>query len=120
MEIVMKTGLKSTASIRSGAGKALADFAVDLRRLYGRRLEALYLYGSYAKGTWNAGSDLDLLVVLRGPVNAGREIHAMAETASRVSLKYNQLLSTMPVSSDRFRKASTPFLRNIRPDLVAL
>ena len=118
--ITIKSAPALPSSIPKEVQNALKEFSAELLKLYGDRLKALYLYGSYARGTQHSDSDLDVLVVLSGKVNAGREIHAMSEAASRVCLKYGQLLSTVPVSLDGFRQTSTPFLRNILPELIAV
>ena len=38
------------------------ELRAQLDALYGRRLKALYLYGSYARGTARESSDIDILV----------------------------------------------------------
>jgi len=35
-----------------------------LTELYGQRLRAVYLFGSYARGDYNENSDLDVMIVL--------------------------------------------------------
>jgi len=37
----------------------------ELQTLYGKRLAKLILYGSYARGDYHEGSDIDFLVVLK-------------------------------------------------------
>ena len=44
--------------------KLLKELKEGLNRLYGERLKGLYLYGSYARGDYKEGSDLDILLVL--------------------------------------------------------
>lgn len=45
-----------------------------LEALYGERYRGLVLYGSYARGEADEGSDVDLLLLLDGEVNPTREI----------------------------------------------
>ena len=45
-----------------------------LEELYGTRVRDLLLYGSYARGNQREGGDVELLVLLDGPVETGREI----------------------------------------------
>jgi uncharacterized protein len=45
-----------------------------LRRLYGTRLKGVVLYGSCARGTEATESDIDLMVLLEGPVDVAQEI----------------------------------------------
>ena len=46
----------------------------ELTDLYGDRLQHLTLFGSQARGDAEPGSDIDVLVVLKSPVNPGEEI----------------------------------------------
>ena len=45
-------------------GPILEGFKQELKRIYGPRFKRLIVYGSYARGEAEEGSDLDLLVVL--------------------------------------------------------
>ena len=45
-----------------------------LQTLYAERLKALVLYGSCARGTEGVESDIDLMVLLEGPVDLAQEI----------------------------------------------
>jgi predicted nucleotidyltransferase len=44
--------------------KLLHELKQGLVELYGERLKGVYLFGSYARGDFEEGSDLDVLVVL--------------------------------------------------------
>jgi uncharacterized protein len=57
----------------------LTAIIVELRRqfefLYGDRLVRMVLFGSQARGDAEPESDIDMLVVLHGPLNPGEEIY---------------------------------------------
>jgi predicted nucleotidyltransferase len=53
---------------------ALDEVRKRLTELYGDRLVRLVLYGSQARGDAHPESDVDVLVVLKGPVNVSAEI----------------------------------------------
>ena len=57
--------------------QTLSQLARGLRELYGDRFRGLVLYGSYARGEAAEGSDVDLLVLLDGPVQSVRELLRM-------------------------------------------
>lgn len=44
-----------------------------LQGLYGVRLHGVVLYGSCARGTAETDSDIDLMVLSKGPVNAAAD-----------------------------------------------
>jgi uncharacterized protein len=96
----------------------IAELRKGLEELYGRRFRNLLLYGSYARGDQWEGSDVDLLVLLDGPVDTGREILRLEPIAWPLSLDHGIVLSVMPVSYEAYQKGETSFLRIIRKDAM--
>ena len=89
-----------------------------LKDLYGGRYRGLILYGSYARGEADEGSDVDLLLLLEGEVNGWHEILRAEPVKWPLSLESGYLLSLMPVSVEEYRKARKPFLMNARREGV--
>jgi predicted nucleotidyltransferase len=89
-----------------------------LRDLYGNRFRGLLLYGSYARGTAWEGSDVDLLLLLQGPVDPIGEILAMECVAWPLSLDSGLVLSVMPADVESWRSGEGVFFRTIRSDAV--
>ncbi|MGD0900866.1 MAG: nucleotidyltransferase domain-containing protein, partial [Thermoguttaceae bacterium] len=77
----------------------LTELGDDLRSLYGDRLVRLVLFGSHARGDAVPGSDIDVLVVLRGPVEPGLEIERTGRSKATLCLKYDEVISTTFVSA---------------------
>jgi predicted nucleotidyltransferase len=69
----------------------LTTILAELRRrfevLYDTRMVKMMLFGSQARGGAEPGSDIDVLVVLRGEVSPCEEI---ARTMADVSLHYTE------------------------------
>jgi len=97
----------------------LAQLNQGLRDLYGDRYRGLLLYGSYARGEADEGSDVDLLVLLEGPVNVGREIWRMGAVTSPLSLESGFVFSTLPLSPEDYRQRDSLFLRTVRKEAIA-
>ena len=91
-----------------------------LEALYGPRLVRLVLYGSQARGDAEPGSDIDVLVVLQGPVAPGEEIARTSDIIASLSLAHGVVLSRAFVSSDRFEREQSPLLMNIRREGVTV
>lgn len=96
--------------------KALTEFKAELRRIYGQRLKQVILYGSYARGSARADSDLDLAVVLKGKVKPGKEIDRMLDAVVEMNLNYQVLISVYPVSEQDFLFRKSPLLMNIHKE----
>ncbi len=96
----------------------LNEFKRELRSLYGERLKDVILFGSYARGEAHAGSDIDVMVVLRGDVAPGREIDYMIDVITELNLKYSVLLSVVPVAEDKYLRRNSPLLLNVRREGV--
>ena len=96
----------------------LAELRKQLTSVYGSRLERLVLFGSQSRGDAAAGSDIDILVVLRGPVSPGREIARTGGITSALSLENDLVISCTFVSADRYSREQSPLLLNIRREGV--
>lgn len=88
-----------------------------LKALYGDRYRGL-LYGSYARGDARDGSDVDLLLLLEGPVDPVREILHLEPVKWPLSLDADLALSVMPVSLDAFKRAESSFPRAIQKEAI--
>ena len=86
----------------------------DLAGLYGERYGGLILYGSYARGEDDEGSDVDLLLLLDGEVDQTREVLRAEEVKWPLSLESGCVLSLLPVGVEDYRSSEDPFLWNAR------
>ncbi len=94
----------------------LADFRNRLQPLYGDRLKELVLFGSWARNQATDDSDIDIAVVLDGPIKPGLEIDRMIDVITDINLESNVLLSVYPVSETDFRNRQSPLLMSIRKE----
>ena len=98
----------------------LKQFKKELKNVYGKRLKKIILYGSYARQSAHQNSDLDLLIVLKGKVVPGREIDKMIDIISEINLKYNVLISALPISEQDFLNLNSPLLLNVRREGISI
>jgi predicted nucleotidyltransferase len=96
----------------------LADLRRRLENRYGARLVGLVLYGSRARGDADAASDIDVLVVLKGPVSPGEEIGRTVEDVSDVSLRYDETVVCVFVSEEEYQGRKSPLMLNVRREGV--
>lgn len=80
---------------------------------YSDRLTAIILFGSQARGDATPDSDFDVLIVLKDPVKAGKEIEHTGYFLSPLCLKYNVVICNLFLSVTRFENDHTMLLQNI-------
>lgn len=100
--------------------RVLAALRLALEPIYGERLERLILFGSQARGAAESESDTDVMVVLRGEVNPGKEIGRTGKAVTSLSLEYDAVISCVFVSSRRYATEQTPLLLNVRSEGVSV
>lgn len=98
----------------------LAQLHSRFQELYGDRLVQMVLYGSQARGDAEEGSDIDVLVVLKGPVSPGQEISRTSNISGKLSLQHDEVISCLFMDEERFANSYGPLLRNIRKEGVKL
>lgn len=92
----------------------LAELADGLRARLGDRFAGLWLYGSQARGDAGPESDIDLILLLRGMGRPGREIDRIVDLLAELNLKYQVLISVLPVEESALPKLPGAFWRNVR------
>lgn len=98
----------------------LRELRHRLELLYGERLAHLMLFGSQARDDAQPGSDIDVLVVLKGPVEAGAEIARTGQIVTDLSLAHGEVISCVFMDEDRFLHRAGPLLRNIRREGIVV
>ena len=94
--------------------KILGELREQFEEVYGDRLVEIVLYGSQARGDADAESDIDVLVVLEGPVDQTREYERTRDWRLDLLLAEGALVSIVFMDEDRFTHRHGPFLRNVR------
>jgi len=88
----------------------------ELRRrfedLYGERLVKMILYGSQARGDAGRWSDIDVLVVLRGPVCHSEEVSRTGGIVSELCLEQDVVLQCLFLDEQSASRTDLPVLRN--------
>jgi predicted nucleotidyltransferase len=98
----------------------LAELRREFAQILGGQFAGLYLYGSQARGDAYAGSDIDVLVVMRGEFDYPELLSKTSEVVARLSLENDVVISRAFVSQDCFDREQSPFLMNIRREAVEI
>jgi predicted nucleotidyltransferase len=92
----------------------IAETKTALSGLYGDRLAQVVLYGSHARGDAEAESDIDLMAVLKGPVNPITEIKRSNPVLCQLSLAFGTDISCIFMAESRFVNETSPLMLNVR------
>ena len=106
--------------MKSKISRVLRELRAELESIYGPRLVNVILFGSQARGDAAPSSDIDVLVVLGGNVEPGKEIARTGRTVAALSLGFDLVISCVFISAKRYSKEQTPLLLNIRNEGVAI
>ncbi len=116
----MKTrNLKKTRT-ESPLKDLLQELKDGLQKRYGSKLKSIMLFGSYAKGEQRSDSDIDIAVILEDFSHACAEIERTGDIVSSLSLKFDTLISLVPIKEKDWRKRKTVLISNIKRDGVAV
>ena len=96
----------------------MKELKQGLVEIYGDKLKAVYLYGSYARGDYRPGSDVDVMILLKSYRNYWKELHRSSDYVSEVSLKYDVTVSCLIIKEIQWKQSDMPVVRNIRKDGV--
>lgn len=88
--------------------------------LYGERLVNVILFGSQARNEAQPDSDIDVLVVLRGEVDAWTEIKRTGEGVAQLCLDYSVVICGIFIAETQFQAQQTALLRNVNQEGVSV
>lgn len=92
----------------------LKEMKDRLQALYGERLKGVILFGSEARGDAGPDSDIDVLVLLRGPVDYARELPAVIEALYSMTLDLGRPVTPKVVDAEDYETFDCPLFRNVR------
>jgi predicted nucleotidyltransferase len=94
----------------------LARIKSCLQAVYGDRIRGVVLYGSEARGEATPDSDVDILILLAGPVALGRELHTVIGALYPLQLEMDRVLEAFPADEADYLRGEYAWYRNAQKD----
>lgn len=101
----------------------LGQYVEEIRKIYGKKLKSVILYGSYARGDFKPDSDIDIMILVD---STEMEIEELGKQLSWCTYDFNEEHDTdiKPIakSDTHFRKwlGVYPFYTNVQREGVQL
>ena len=98
----------------------LARIKTRLQDVYGDRLRGVVLYGSEVRDEATLESDIDILVLLTGPVALGKDLRTIIHALCPLQLESERLIDATPVDIDVYEAGEFALYRNAKREGVAV
>jgi predicted nucleotidyltransferase len=96
----------------------------ELRRrlceAFGRRLKGIVIYGSEARGEATEESDIDVMVLLQGPIDLWKDIQRGVEATYDLTLELGRPVHPDPVDAEEYERGEFALYRNVRREGIVL
>lgn len=89
------------------------------KQVYGNSLRHVYLYGSYARGDYQANSDVDIVAIVDGErADLQQKLKQVWDCATDLELAYDVIISPTIIPTAEFLeyKRALPYYANIARD----
>jgi len=84
----------------------------SLEEAFGERLKGIVLYGSEARGEATPDSDIDILVLLAGPIKLGRDLRTIIHALYPLQLEIDRIIEAFPVDEADYLRGEYALYRN--------
>ena len=101
------------------SNELLIEIKKCLQVAFKDRLKGVVLYGSEARGEASADSDIDILILLDGPVHLWRELQTSIHALYPLSLSCGRPISSKPVNIERYKAAKCPLYINAQREGIS-
>jgi len=99
-----------------GIKPILEDVKKSIEKIYGKQLKGIILFGSYARGDFTEGSDIDIIVLLEDMGDPVAEKEKFFDAIWQLDLKYDTVISVLPFDENQFKTRRLPVILNAKKE----
>jgi predicted nucleotidyltransferase len=88
-------------------------------RIDSDRLKGVFLFGSEARSTATESSDIDILVLLKGPVHLGSDLQEVISATYSIQLELDRCMHFIVADSEDYDSGEFSLYRTIKSEGVA-
>jgi predicted nucleotidyltransferase len=98
----------------------LEDVKKALKKIYGKQLKSIILFGSYARADSTEGSDIDIIVLLDGIEDPVTEKEKFFDAIWQLDLKYDTVISVLPFDENQYKTRRLPVILNAKREGISI
>jgi len=98
----------------------LQEIRSRLEQAYGPRLRGVVLHGSEARGDATSDSDIDVLVLLDGPIRLAADLNKIIHALYPLQLETERVIEAFPVAYEDYEAGNYALYRNAKREGILL
>lgn len=101
---------------RSQLNKLTDDIVKEYRRVYGKAIDSILLFGSYARGDEDEESDIDIVAIVHGErLMLQEQLKSIWDSSAEIGLENDVVISPAVIPYTEYTKYKDilPYYRNI-------
>ena len=98
----------------------LQEIRLRLIQAFGERLQGIVLYGSRVRGDAEPDSDLDVFVLVAGPIHLGKDLTRIVEALYPLQLRLGLPIHGLPVTAEQWGQGTYAVYREAQREGLML
>ncbi len=104
----------ATGTLKVLNEEILKEIRPRLEAIFRERFRGALLFGSEARGQAQEDSDVDIMVLLREPIELGKDLERIVEALYPLQLQVDRPIHALPVSSEAFKAGRYSLYRAVQ------